>query len=271
MIIYQGSFQQYTTTKTGRLERAKLPAYENQKTFMIADVIELLDSTERLLTEATSNLDKLRSMGDEERLEKVLLLSDKCNEADQEVHSYKTRLLKILVKIAVSIPKWQYDKVDRLGRGYHIQGSRIGFSTEPSQLGPVSILDFVTDSRECLPNSFDFNAFCKAIVESAKEHLEKTSKRAVVETTELLDLVQILEKKYKADIDSLFAMRVAKESSRDEASQELIEKIYEDLKVSGKSEYDKKIIAKAIEYIIFKTVRKNIIEKKARPDKRAVD
>ena len=113
----------------------------------------------------------------------------------------------------------------------------------------------------------------KKIIDFIEELQKKAGqkKHAVVETTELLELVQALEKKYKSDIDSLFAMRVAKESSRDEASKELIEKIYEDLKVGGKAEYDKKIISKAIEYIIFKTVRKNIIEKKVRPDKRAVD
>lgn len=116
-----------------------------------------------------------------------------------------------------------------------------------------------------------------SFIEDLRKKIGK-EKHAVSESGEFLELTKILEKKYKDEIDSLFAMRVAKESTKDEVSDQLIDKIYTDLSVEAvppgrqiKSPYDKKAISKAIEYVIFKNVRKNIIEKKARPDKRAVD
>jgi polyribonucleotide nucleotidyltransferase len=97
-------------------------------------------------------------------------------------------------------------------------------------------------------------------------------KEEVQEPTALLEMIAKLQKNYKSEIEELMKARVEKESSRDEMSVGLIERIFEEEKMKDpKADVDKKLIAKAIETVLFKLIRSNILEKGKRPDGRAMD
>ena len=93
----------------------------------------------------------------------------------------------------------------------------------------------------------------------------------VTEEPLLKEAIGIIEKSYKADVQALIEARVSKESGADE-TDDLITKIYDDQKAaSSDTDVDKKIIAKAIEYVMFKIIRKDVLEKKKRADGRKMD
>lgn len=87
----------------------------------------------------------------------------------------------------------------------------------------------------------------------------------------LLEYVAKVEKEYKKEIEELVKLRAENEGGS--LDQELlVEKIHsaevvahDDIKV------DKKTIAKAVEKVFFKIIRKNILEKGSRPDGRKID
>ncbi|MCL6096745.1 MAG: polyribonucleotide nucleotidyltransferase [Patescibacteria group bacterium] len=85
------------------------------------------------------------------------------------------------------------------------------------------------------------------------------------------EAVSLIEKSYKTEVGALIASRVNKEGGDTEA-EDLAAKIYEDQKAANPdSEIDKKIIAKAVEQIMFKMIRADVIEKKKRVDGRKMD
>jgi polyribonucleotide nucleotidyltransferase len=87
----------------------------------------------------------------------------------------------------------------------------------------------------------------------------------------LHEAIAIVEKTYQSDVESIISQRVDKESGGDDTG-ELVAKIYADQKLSEpESEIDKKTIVKAIEYVMFKSIRKSILDKKKRPDGRKMD
>lgn len=84
------------------------------------------------------------------------------------------------------------------------------------------------------------------------------------------EILQKLEKSYKKEIEDFIKKRVYKESSG--GTSELVEKIFQDEEIVGSdSGIDKKLIAKGIEAILFKTVRENILDRGIRPDGRKID
>ncbi len=96
-------------------------------------------------------------------------------------------------------------------------------------------------------------------------------KLAVPEETGLYEVIGIIEKSYKEDVQNLIESRVNKEGGGDETGA-LIDKIYEDTKLKdSSSELDKKTIAAAIEKVMFKIIRSNVIEKGKRADGRKMD
>lgn len=101
---------------------------------------------------------------------------------------------------------------------------------------------------------------------------EAGQKKIVVsEDSELAEATSIVEKTYKAELQSLIESRVKKESGGTE-TEDLVAKIYDANKTSNpESTLDKKTIIKAIEYIMFKMIRSDILEKKKRPDGRKMD
>jgi len=82
-------------------------------------------------------------------------------------------------------------------------------------------------------------------------------------------LKQKIEKSYKDEVLKLISERVNKESSG--KAEYLIDTIYENEQTSSKEEIDKKLIAKAIELVLYKTIRENILNKGVRPDGRSLD
>ncbi len=131
-----------------------------------------------------------------------------------------------------------------------------------------------------LPEEKLLNAIKLAHVETSKiiEAIEKFAKEVgnkkeeVKEDTKLMEMVANLQKSYKKEIEDLVVARVEKESSRDEVTEELINRVYEDAKVKDPTaEVDKKVITKALEYVLYKIIRSNIIEKRKRPDGRGMD
>ncbi len=83
--------------------------------------------------------------------------------------------------------------------------------------------------------------------------------------------VALIEKSYKEEVKTLLEGRVNKESGGDDTA-ELVNKIYEDFKVGNPgSELDKKVIIQAIDKVMYKMIRSNVLDKKQRPDGRKVD
>ncbi len=96
-------------------------------------------------------------------------------------------------------------------------------------------------------------------------------KLEVPEETAVYDMVSLVEKSYKDEVEGLIESRVNKEGSGDETG-DLITKIYEDAKVKDPSqEVDKKNIATAVEKVMFGIIRANVITKKKRVDGRKMD
>lgn len=97
------------------------------------------------------------------------------------------------------------------------------------------------------------------------------TKVAVPPNVLLQDAIKIVEKGYMDDIALLAKARADKESGGNEGN-ELVDKVYSnELAANPNTELDKKIIAKAVEYVTFKHIRKNVIEKKQRVDDRKID
>jgi len=95
-------------------------------------------------------------------------------------------------------------------------------------------------------------------------------KEEVKVNTELLELVALLEKSYKTEIISMIKDRISKELSGDPGV--FIDKIIEEQKAKDEDfSADKKLIAIAIEYIMFKNLRENTLTKGIRPDGRKID
>ncbi len=87
--------------------------------------------------------------------------------------------------------------------------------------------------------------------------------------TSLTEFKQIIEKNYGSDVDHLIERRA---EGDDSAADELAAKIFTDLKTEDPSrEVDKKILAAALDYTMFKKIRSNILVKKMRPDGRKLD
>ncbi|MBI2443417.1 MAG: polyribonucleotide nucleotidyltransferase [Candidatus Levybacteria bacterium] len=80
-----------------------------------------------------------------------------------------------------------------------------------------------------------------------------------------------IEKTYASDVVSLMALLANKEGGSD-ATGKLIATIAEQEKMKNPEEdVDKKIIAKALEKILYKTIRESVVKKKKRADGRKVD
>ncbi len=129
----------------------------------------------------------------------------------------------------------------------------------------------------------------------AEEHFEEGVKRAHIETGKLIDFIEgmvkkigqkkttvtpntklneaaiLLEKSYKTEIMDISKRRADKETGHEEQDK-LIETIYEREKTANPDlEFEKKIIAAAFEKIMFKYIRKDVVEKKKRVDGRKID
>lgn len=113
----------------------------------------------------------------------------------------------------------------------------------------------------------------KSIIQSIEELAKKAGvkKLEVAKDAVLHEMTGLLEKSYKEDLESLISSRVNRESGGDDM-EELVDRIYNDRKMaSPDEEVDKKVIVKAIESAMYKSIRKDVLEKKKRVDGRKLD
>ena len=111
------------------------------------------------------------------------------------------------------------------------------------------------------------------IIAGIEELTQKTGaeKLPIPQESNLNESVKLIEKSYKEEVQNLIDSRVNKEGSGDE-TQVLIDKIYDGVKLKDSTtEIDKKTIAAAIEKVMFKLIRDNVLSKKKRPDGRKMD
>ncbi len=108
-----------------------------------------------------------------------------------------------------------------------------------------------------------------AIEDLAKKHGQK--KTTVIPNTKVAEIAAIIEKSYKEEIASLIVNSANKESGGSERD-DLISKIFDQEKMADPTaEIDKKIIAQAVEYVMYKQIRSAAVNKKQRPDGRKID
>jgi polyribonucleotide nucleotidyltransferase len=95
-------------------------------------------------------------------------------------------------------------------------------------------------------------------------------KEVVKPNTEYQELIALLEKSYKDEIVGMIKNRVNKESTGD--AGDFIDKVIEQERVKDEEfAGEKKLIAKAVEHIMFKNLRENTLTKGVRPDGRKFD
>ena len=111
------------------------------------------------------------------------------------------------------------------------------------------------------------------IIKGIEELVKKvgTEKLPVPEETDVKEMVALIEKSYKGDVEALIDTKANKEGGDDETGI-LIDKIFDDEKTKDPTaEMDKKTIATAIEKVMFRMIRKNVVGKKKRVDGRKLD
>lgn len=96
-------------------------------------------------------------------------------------------------------------------------------------------------------------------------------KLPVPQEASLTEAKEILEKSYKSEVSALIKSRVEKDSDGGLAD-ELLAKVAEDMKAKNpEAEVDKKVLAAALDAILYKIIRSDILEKQQRPDGRKMD
>ncbi len=112
-----------------------------------------------------------------------------------------------------------------------------------------------------------------SIISSIENLVKKVgqTKLSVAEDTKVYEMVAQIEKIYKEDVQKLLDLRVGKEGGGDETG-DLVNKIYDEIKLKDPSaEIDKKTIAAAIEKVMFKIIRTNVLKNGKRADGRKMD
>ncbi len=96
-------------------------------------------------------------------------------------------------------------------------------------------------------------------------------KTAVKPIKGFAEMVALIEKTYKKEIADLAAILANKEGGGSETT-DLIDTIFEQQKAADpSSEVDKKLIAKAVEYVMYRHIRVSVVEKQKRVDGRKID
>ncbi len=112
----------------------------------------------------------------------------------------------------------------------------------------------------------------KKIIDAIEELTKKygAKKEEVKQDTDLAETVSIIEKSYKDKVIPLIESRLSKEFGGD--ATDVINDIFESEKMRNpEQELDKKILAKAIEKVLFKEIRNEILKSGKRPDGRKQD
>lgn len=112
----------------------------------------------------------------------------------------------------------------------------------------------------------------RKVLAGIEEFVKKVGQKKieVEEDTGLIDAVKIFEN-YKTEIAALIKSRVSKEGAGDETA-EFIKRVYDEQKAKDEeADIDKKLFAKALEYVMFKTICSETVSTKKRVDGRALD
>ncbi|HWY79866.1 MAG TPA: polyribonucleotide nucleotidyltransferase [Candidatus Sulfotelmatobacter sp.] len=111
------------------------------------------------------------------------------------------------------------------------------------------------------------------VISGIEELVKKAGqeKLPVPQDESISEAVHIFEKSYKSDIAELVEIRVKKEGGRDETGA-LVDRVYDELKMKDpQAEVDKKSLAKALELVMFKMIRADVVNKQKRVDGRKID
>lgn len=111
------------------------------------------------------------------------------------------------------------------------------------------------------------------IIEAIEDLVKKVGQKKlpVPDETRLHDITALVEKSYKEEVQKLIELRVGKEGGGSE-TRDLVDKVYEDEKLKDPAaEIDKKTIAAAVEKVMFKIIRENVLKSGKRADGRKMD
>jgi polyribonucleotide nucleotidyltransferase len=111
------------------------------------------------------------------------------------------------------------------------------------------------------------------VLEMIEELVKKVGQKkdAVPQNSALTDAVKFVEKGYSSELQGLIDTRANKEGSGSE-TEDLIKKIYNDYKMANpEGDLDSKMFGNAVEYLMFKLIKSNVVTKKKRPDGRKID
>ncbi len=98
-----------------------------------------------------------------------------------------------------------------------------------------------------------------------------SKKEEVSQNPKLYEFIQKIEKNYKSEVLALIPQRATKEANGND-TEDLINTIFNHEKTENPEEdIDKKTIAKALEMVLFKGIREDVIKKSKRPDGRKID
>ena len=117
------------------------------------------------------------------------------------------------------------------------------------------------------------HAETQKVIAGIEEFIKKVGqeKLPVKEDASLAQFVALFEKSYKAEVAALIQSRVGKEGGGNE-TEELINRMYDELKMKDpQAEVDKKNLGKALESVMFKMIRADVVKNKKRADGRKID
>ncbi len=131
------------------------------------------------------------------------------------------------------------------------------------QVAEKVVSDAVTKAHEATKQVI--TAINELVKEVGQEKLEVAPEANLVEAKELF------EKSYKKEIAELLQSRVEKDSDGGK-SDELIAKVLEEIKTkNSESTIDKKVVAAALDAVVYRLIRSDILGKQKRPDGRKMD
>lgn len=113
----------------------------------------------------------------------------------------------------------------------------------------------------------------KKIISLVENLVKKVGQKkvAVKPNTQLSEMAARIEKTYKEELSAL-AKDLAQKEAGGRTTSELVDTIFDQEKLADPTaDLDKKIIAQALEYVMYKQIKSNAVNKKQRPDGRKID
>lgn len=96
-------------------------------------------------------------------------------------------------------------------------------------------------------------------------------KLQVIQDSKQAEMVKKIEKAFGAEVEALLKIKANKERTGTE-EQDLVKQIYDQEKlVNPESDIDSKLVSKALEYVLFQTIRQSVVKKNKRVDGRKMD